>query len=36
MENIHKQIKETYHKAFFDLLQQKVQQDPPDYDCISK
>lgn len=36
MENIHKQIKETYHKAFFDLLQQKVQQDPPDYDWISK
>jgi len=36
MENIHKQIKETYHKAFFDLLQQKVEQDPPDYDWISK
>ena len=36
MERIHKQIKETYHKAFFDLLQQKVEQDPPDYDWISK
>ncbi len=36
MERIHSQIKETYHKAFFDLLQQKVEQDPPDYNWISK
>ncbi len=36
MERIHSQIKETYQKAFFDLLQQKVEQDPPDYNWISK
>ena len=36
MERIQKQIKDTYHKAFFDLLQQKVHQEPPDYDWISK
>jgi len=36
MERIHEQIKDTYHKAFFDLLEQKVRQEPPDYDWISK
>ena len=29
MERIQKQIKETYHKAFFDLLEQKVHQNLP-------
>jgi len=36
MERIQKQIKDTYHKAFFDLLEQKVHEEPPDYDWISK
>lgn len=36
MERIQKQIKDTYHKAFFDLLEQKVNENPPDYDWISK
>jgi len=36
MERIQKQIKDTYHKAFYDLLQEKVNENPPDYDWISK
>ena len=36
MERIQKQIKDTYHKAFFDLLEQKVHEEPPDYDWIFK
>ena len=34
MERIHKQIQENYHKAFFDLLKEKVASDPPDYDWL--
>ena len=33
-EKLHKQILENYHKAFFDLLKEKVNQNPPDYDWI--
>ena len=30
------QIKSNYFKAFFDLLEEKVKQEPPDYDWIVK
>jgi hypothetical protein len=33
-DSLNNQIKETYFTAFFDLLEQKVQQEPPDYDWI--
>ena len=35
-EQLHKQIEETYKLAWYDLLQQKVKQTPPDYDWIVK
>jgi len=34
MERIHQQIKDNFEKAFFDLLKQKVADDPPDYDWL--
>ena len=34
--NLKKQLKESYQKAFLDLLQQKVGENPPDYDWIVK
>ena len=30
------QVKETYKKAFFDLLEKKVAADPPDYEWITR
>ena len=36
MEKIEEQIKNTYEKAFLDLLEEKVKQEPPDYDWITK
>jgi hypothetical protein len=36
MEKIEEQIKNTYEKAFFDLLEEKVKQEPPDYNWITK
>ena len=36
MERINKQINDTYRKAFFDLLEQKVREEPPDYDWITR
>ena len=30
------QVKETYKRAFFDLLEQKVAADPPDYEWITR
>ena len=34
MERIHQQIRENFEKAFFDLLKQKVAEDPPDYEWL--
>jgi len=34
MERIHQQIKDNFEKAFFDLLKQKVAEEPPDYDWL--
>jgi len=31
-----KQVKETYKKAFFDLLEQKVAALPPDYEWLTR
>ena len=33
---LNEQIKSTYVKAFFDLLEEKVRQQPPDYEWIVK
>ena len=33
-DSLHSQIKETYFNAFFDLLEEKVKQTPPDYEWI--
>jgi len=33
-DKLEKQIRETYYNAYFDLLQEKVDQDPPDYEWI--
>ena len=35
-EKLNEQIKSTYIKAFFDLLEEKVRQEPPDYEWIVK
>lgn len=35
-DSLNNQIKETYFNAFFDLLEEKVRQEPPDYDWIVK
>jgi len=34
MERIHQQIRDNFEKAFFDLLKQKVAEDPPDYEWL--
>ena len=31
-----KQVKETYKRAFFDLLEQKVADNPPDYEWLTR
>lgn len=33
-KGLENQIKSNYFKAFFDLLEEKVRQEPPDYDWI--
>ena len=30
------QVRETYNRAFFDLLEEKVGQDPPDYEWLTR
>lgn len=35
-KGLENQIKSNYFKAFFDLLEEKVRQEPPDYDWIVK
>ena len=34
MERIIKQIDEVMRKAFYDLLEQKVASEPPDYEWL--
>ena len=36
LEHLNKQIKDTYKKAFFDLLEAKTRSEPPDYIWIEK
>ena len=36
IEKLNKQIEDNFKKAFFDLLKQKVAENPPDYDWITK
>lgn len=36
MENVEKQIKETYYKAFFDKIDETINSKNPDYDWIVK
>jgi len=35
IEKLNKQVDETMKKAFFDLLEQKVSSDPPDYEWLT-
>ena len=34
VKRLTEQVKETYQRAFFDLLEEKVASDPPDHDWI--
>tara|TARA_X000001036_G_C20628450_1_gene786132 strand:- start:444 stop:932 length:489 start_codon:yes stop_codon:yes gene_type:complete len=36
IDKLNKQIEDNFKKAFFDLLNQKVAENPPDYDWITK
>ena len=36
IERLTTQVRETYKKAFFDLLEEKVGQDPPDYEWLTR
>ena len=36
VERLNKQVEETMKKAFFDLLEQKVASNPPDYDWLTR
>lgn len=36
IERLTNQVRETYKKAFFDLLEEKVGQDPPDYEWLTR
>jgi len=36
IDKLNKQIEDNFKKAFFDLLKQKVAENPPDYDWITK
>ena len=36
IENLNKQIKDNFHKAFYDLLEIKVNENPPDFNWISR
>ena len=36
IDNLNKQFEDNFKKAFFDLLKQKVAENPPDYDWITK
>tara|TARA_Y100001970_G_scaffold60664_1_gene77174 strand:+ start:9568 stop:10077 length:510 start_codon:yes stop_codon:yes gene_type:complete len=36
VERLNKQVEETMKKAFFDLLEQKVASNPPDYNWLTR
>ena len=36
MERLNKQVEDTMKRAFFDLLEQKVASEPPDYDWLTR
>ena len=36
IERLNKQVEQTMKRAFFDLLEQKVASDPPDYDWLTR
>ena len=36
VERLNKQVEDTMKRAFFDLLEQKVASDPPDYDWLTR
>ena len=36
VEKLNKQVEDTMKRAFFDLLEQKVASDPPDYDWLTR
>jgi len=36
MELIEQEVRNTYKKAFFNLLEKKVSSDPPDYDWLTR
>ena len=36
IDSLKKQLQDNFKKAFFDLLKEKVAQNPPDYDWITK
>ena len=36
VDRLTKQVKETYKRAFFDLLEQKVAAVPPDYEWLTR
>ena len=36
MERLNKQMETTMKKAFFDLLEQKVASNPPDYEWLTR
>jgi len=36
VERLNKQMEETMKRAFFDLLEQKVAENPPDYEWITR
>ena len=35
-DSLNKQLNTQFKKAFFDLLEEKVRQEPPDYDWITR
>ena len=36
VERLNKQVEDTMKRAFFDLLEQKVASEPPDYDWLTR
>ena len=36
VERLNKQVEDTMKRAFFDLLEQKVASDPPDYEWLTR
>lgn len=34
MVTLEKQVRDSFEKAFFDLLKEKVAEEPPDYDWL--